>query len=184
MIIRGYEEKDKKSVQKVCIDTAPSCDTDKKKAVTLALYCNSYIEREPQWCYVCENEFGEVKGYILCSPNYKTYETEYRKYYLNNLKKIGMGIYLYKRLELRTIRRFYSRFPAHLHIDIDESMQRQGVGHKLMDALLEKLRSEGIKGVFLICNSKNEKGCGFYEKYGFTIVDRMSGSVAYGMLLY
>lgn len=181
MIIRKYEEKDRKNVQKVCIETAPNCNTDAKKALTLALYCDYYLDFEGGDCFVCATEDGEAGGYIMCAPDYARYEKMFTEHYLNKLKKIKFGLKFYKKSELKAMRKFAADYPAHLHIDISAEYQRQGVGHMLMDALIVKLKADGVKGVFLGCGANNTKGCNFYRKYGFTEIRKMPGSIIFAM---
>ena len=46
----------------------------------------------------------------------------------------------------------------------------KGIGHKLMEFLLGKLKyTSGVKRVELIVNSDNEKAVGFFKKFGFEI---------------
>ena len=77
------------------------------------------------------------------------------------------------------VRKLKKRYPAHLHIDILPVGQRMGIGTALVDRLREKLRSEGIPGVFLICGAKNEKGVNFYRKYGFKEIKKLPGSIIF-----
>lgn len=62
---------------------------------------------------------------------------------------------------------FAKEYLAHLHIDIAGDYQRQGIGTKLIDALIEHLRKKSVKGLMFSVAIDNEKGLGFYRKYGF-----------------
>ena len=58
--------------------------------------------------------------------------------------------------------------PAHLHVDILPKYQGRGWGKKLMDAALEQLRRQEVRGVHLIMAEGNLRGRKFYEeKCGF-----------------
>lgn len=59
------------------------------------------------------------------------------------------------------------QFPAHLHIDILDDWQRKGWGKKLIEALCDELRAEGVKGVHLGMVGTNYGAITFYEKLGF-----------------
>jgi ribosomal protein S18 acetylase RimI-like enzyme len=80
-------------------------------------------------------------------------------------------------------RLFAEQYPAHLHIDILEPYQRQGLGGQLMDALTARLRAKGVPGVMLCVGAGNTKGRRFYSKYGFRRLLRLPGVVVMGLRL-
>jgi GNAT superfamily N-acetyltransferase len=57
--------------------------------------------------------------------------------------------------------------PAHLHIDLLPTYQRQGWGRKLIGALVERLKEMGLTGVWLGMDPKNVDARVFYERLGF-----------------
>jgi ribosomal protein S18 acetylase RimI-like enzyme len=57
--------------------------------------------------------------------------------------------------------------PAHLHIDILETHQRQGWGRKLIGRLVEHMQEEGLDGVWLGLDPKNQDARRFYRRLGF-----------------
>jgi ribosomal protein S18 acetylase RimI-like enzyme len=59
-------------------------------------------------------------------------------------------------------------YPAHLHIDILNEYQRQGIGSRLIQKLENHLKKNQIKGVHLGTSSKNVKAIRFYNKMGFS----------------
>ena len=73
--VRPYKDSDRERVQQICLDNAgcANASADTKK-YTLIMYCNYYIEQEPQNCFVAVNEADEAVGYLLYSENYDTYE--------------------------------------------------------------------------------------------------------------
>ncbi len=62
---------------------------------------------------------------------------------------------------------YLESYPAHMHIDIDPEYQRMGIGRSLIDALVEKLHSEGSKGLMLFVSPENTGAIKFYTSYGF-----------------
>ncbi|MBQ3537223.1 MAG: hypothetical protein IJA39_01470 [Clostridia bacterium] len=58
-----------------------------------------------------------------------------------------------------------------------------GLGHKLTDVLLVHLKGKNVKGVMLTTRIKNKKGRGFYDKYGFTLLEEMKNCAVYGIKL-
>ena len=58
-----------------------------------------------------------------------------------------------------------------------------GLGHKLTDVLLGHLSGKGVKGIMLTTWIKNRKGRGFYDKYGFTLLQETKNCAVYGKKL-
>jgi len=55
------------------------------------------------------------------------------------------------------------------HVAVDETMRRQGVAQAMLNACIEKLRSEGINKFSLVAFKTNEKGNAFWQKQGVYI---------------
>ncbi len=70
-----------------------------------------------------------------------------------------------------------------MHIDIDEKYQRQGLGTKLIDALRAHLAEMNVPGLMLSVGSDNENGQKFYQKYGFTALEKKKQEIVMGMKL-
>jgi ribosomal-protein-alanine N-acetyltransferase len=58
-----------------------------------------------------------------------------------------------------------------LNFVIDEKYQRQGLGQKLFDKILEDSKNNKSESVVLEVKVNNQKGIGFYEKNGFKNVN-------------
>lgn len=58
-----------------------------------------------------------------------------------------------------------------LNFVVDEKYQRQGIGQKLFDEILEDSKINKSESVVLEVKVNNEKGIGFYTKNGFEIVN-------------
>ena len=59
-----------------------------------------------------------------------------------------------------------SKYPAHLHINICDTYQGQGVGTDLVRHFLQRLNQLNIKGVHII-TSANSRNVSFYQRNGF-----------------
>lgn len=179
--VRSYKYKDKDNVRKICLETSEMDKSTKGKCDFITtLYCDYYIEREPHNCFVAVNENDEAIGYILCSTDYYSFKNDIKTDYISKLK-----LSPYSRLlalgDVFISGLFKKNFPAHLHIDILDAYQRQGIGHLLMDALIFHLKHNNIKGVMLCAGSGNTKGISFYKKYGF--IKKMNAFGATAMVL-
>lgn len=54
------------------------------------------------------------------------------------------------------------------HTAVSPDYQRQGIGHKLVEATLQALQKQGINKVNLVAFARNKNGNAFWEKMGFT----------------
>ncbi len=184
MEIRPYKAKDKENVHFVCLNSDGPCKSSERGInFALAVYCDYYIENEPENCFVAADENDKAIGYIISTENFDKFKEIYISDYYTRIKKWE---YRRRKSALRSIiphEKYKEDYPAHLHIDILPEYQRMGLGHKLTDALLEQLKSKDVKGIMLTTWIKNEKGRGFYDKYGFTLLEEMKNCAVYGLRL-
>ena len=184
MIIRPYEEKDKENVRFVCLNSEGPCKSSKRGInFALAVYCDYYIENEPENCFVAAADDGRVIGYVICAEDFDCFKKTFVSNYYPKIKKWE---YRRRKSALRSIiphEKYKEEYPAHLHIDVLPEYQRMGLGHKLTDALLEHLKKKEIKGIMLTTWIRNEKGRGFYDKYGFSLLSEMKNCAVYGFKL-
>lgn len=62
---------------------------------------------------------------------------------------------------------------AELHnIAVEPSRQRKGVGAALFKHFIDKLRNISINNVFLLVRSSNNTAIQFYQRFGFSFLDR------------
>ncbi len=180
--IRGYKENEHKQIQDICIavvDEAFLGQPDMEEKV-LVSYCNYYIEKEPNNCFVAVD--GEkVAGYILCAEDTTKWVENFKKDYIDKAKNEELKKYYEGTTEIPL--KYANEYPAHLHIDLLPEYQRLGLGHKLMNALIEHLKSKGNKGLMLVVGSDNEKGVNFYKKFGFSVLEDLQGAIVMGIKL-
>lgn len=175
--VRPYERKDQSDVQKVCIATGPAnaAHDPKERARLLACFCDYYVEKEPQNCFVLADDDDKAVGYILCAENFNRYYKVFSQEYMGRERQGGLVNSISAWFTTIPLRFYAKRYPAHLHIDILPVYQRQGWGTVLMDVLTNHLRAKSIPAVMLVVGSSNEKGMRFYKKYGFTQVKNIFG---------
>jgi len=185
LTIRPYRLEDKENVRRVCLHAKPGevVEMNPARAASLATFCDYYIECEPQNCFVVADDNDEAVGCIWCAQDYWRYYRRFVKEYLPGMKDAPRGRRIGYWGAAWTPRFLAKKYPAHLHIDVLEAYQRQGLGSRLMDALTAHLRAKNIPGVMLVVSARNEKGMNFYRKYGFTQVLRISRSVVMGLKL-
>lgn len=180
LTVRKYEEKDKEGVRFACLNSDGPAESENFGKFILHTFCDYYIEKEPENCFVLSDD-GNAVGYVICTEDYDTYREVFDKEYLPLNKDLGEELYKWAETSTVIQEKHKNEYPAHLHIDILPEYQRQGWGGKLIDALSEHLKAKGVRGVMLTTGSDNEKGCGFYRKYGFTEVDLIDGEIAFGL---
>jgi ribosomal protein S18 acetylase RimI-like enzyme len=61
-------------------------------------------------------------------------------------------------------------YPSHLHIDLLPRAQGQGNGKRMMQRLLETLKAQGSKAVYLGMHPDNHRAFHFYQKMGFQVI--------------
>lgn len=182
MRIRPYEEKDKESVRFICLNSEGPCDMDATdQFYILTTYCDYYIETEPENCFVAADEDDRAVGYIICTENYDVFRPRFLEYYVTRLDKCDVRYRTGAENSTILQEKYKKEYPAHLHIDLLPEYQRQGVGHQLVDRLLEHLRAKGVPGVMLTVGTSNLVGQNFYRKYGFRQLDQIPGDIAFGI---
>ncbi len=180
--IRPYQKKDREAVEGICVGTSDHFSQNPlMREALLQVFCHYYIEKEPENCFVAADEDDKAVGYILCAENFTEWEQHFRKEYIEPsdnpiTRMMGPGT-------IDGLKNFAADYPAHLHIDLSEDCQRQGLGTRLMDTLLAHLREKDISGVMLCVAADNEKGKSFYYKYGFTELERTEQEIAMGIKL-
>lgn len=182
MTIRPYKEKDRENVRFVCLNSDGPCKAGKRRQnFLLTTYCDYFIEKEGHNCFVAVDENDRAIGYVLCTENYDNYKKVFKEEYLTRFKKYEFAYRKTAVISTLIQSEYKNEYPAHMHIDILPEYQRMGLGHKLMDALCENLKSKGVKGVCLTVWSGNKKGRSFYEKYGFTLLETKASTAVYAL---
>ncbi len=179
MKIRPYTEKDRDDVRYICLNSDGPCDSDEEgQHFLLTTYCDYYIEREQENCFVCTDDDDRAVGYILCAQDFDRFWNTFMSDF-------------YPRLDETTMSRQYAiestvmhkkhkdEYPAHLHIDILPDYQRKGMGRKMTDTLLNHLKNKGVKGLMLCVWKHNKVGQRFYENYGFDRLDENESNIAF-----
>lgn len=166
--VKPYSEKYKEDVKLICMNTGPgSVFTDEKmREYILSTYCYYYIEKEPENVFLIVDENDVAQGYIFGAADFDGYIRAFRPY-LKRVKKTGIGNLLTAIAEISGHLIFKKKYPAHLHINLNEGFRRNGNGSLLMKTQLENMKSKGIKGIMLITGSGNTPAVNFYKKNGF-----------------
>lgn len=184
MRIRKYENKDKEDVRYICLNCDEPFDgPESARVFFLSLFCDYYIEREPDNCFVVVDDADVAVGYIICTENYTKFKSVFLEDYSLRIDEKDTKGRKAAREAIEAYEIFCDDYPAHFHIDILPDYQRMGLGHKLMGTLVEHLKGKNVKGIMLSVWNRNKKGIAFYEKYGFAYLCERQTEVIYGLRL-
>ncbi len=71
----------------------------------------------------------------------------------------------------------------HLHIDLLPEAQGHGLGRKLIQVFIDRLRELNIKGLHLEVGKKNKGAIKFYERVNFKAFKEFEKSIVFTMKL-
>lgn len=180
--IRMYEPKDFERVRMICQETDDSFAAEERE-VLWCLFCDYYVEQEPEHTTVLANDADEAVGYLMIAADWETYKRIYRELYIPRLQQLNRRQTQEKEHNLDALPELWVEYPAHMHIDILPQFQSQGWGARLMDAGCEQLRNLGCPGLMLGVDAANTGAIRFYERYGFLALRRSPGAILYGLKL-
>lgn len=184
MTIRPYQNKDKENVRFVCLNSEGPCDMNEAgQRYIITTYCDYYIEREPQNCFVAADGNDYAVGYILCAESFEAFYPVFLRDYACSFP-LSQPWFFYGAAHSADLQAKYQEdYPAHLHIDLLPEYQRKGLGHKLVDTLAAHLKSKSVPGVMLTVGASNRVGQNFYTKYGFILLESAEDDIAFGLKL-
>ena len=196
--LRPYRPTDLLALYDVCLRTGDSgvdASTLYRDPLLLGhVYAAPYATFHPELSFVLDDGQRAV-GYVLGVPDSRAYAARCEDEWSPLLRG------LYPRPDesdssrdgrlLRLVHRGYrapesgwlEAYPAHLHIDLLPEAQGNGNGRRLIGALLEALRAQGVPGVHLGVGTRNVRAQGFYQRLGFRLLESGEGALIYGMLV-
>ena len=124
-------------------------------------------------------------GYVLCVVDLDDYAEQMQTLYLPLVRKVSSSDYFHFLAESKIAERYVRHgYTAHLHINVLEDYQRQGLGTQLIKTLEQKLTDNFVEGVYLICAKNSKEARAFYEKNGYEDIDYLANAVVYGKKFY
>ncbi|KAG1755556.1 acyl-CoA N-acyltransferase [Suillus lakei] len=184
-IIRPATKADEFALSNICLLTAnagtSSKDLHSHPALPGLIYALPYVNLESTWGFVLDDD-GEVVGYTLGAFDTRKFEKSAETDWWPSLRARYGPLLQVPDAALTTADRTYINTiitiprasdttmafaPAHLHIDILPSHQRQGWGRKLIGRAMENLKANGVKSVWLGMDPKNMAAAAFYGRLGF-----------------
>ena len=183
MMIRPCKPGDADRLEYICLHASedPMTDNPLFREAVLEVFCRYYIAFEAENCFVAVDEQNEAQGYILCAPAFCDYEKRLRSYLSDRTANPVLS--MMAEGTLNGLRPYASQYPAHLHIDLLPACQGQGIGRKLIRTLCDHLGKDETGGLMLNVSNTNTGAIRFYEKCGFSLLEKGERECAYGIRL-
>jgi ribosomal protein S18 acetylase RimI-like enzyme len=191
--VRPYLPSDFCAIYRICHLTSPAAaDPASNAELHGHFYAGPYIHYEPDLCFVLTGD-EEPCGYVLGARDSTVFAARMEQEWLPPLRKryplrppedASHDAENIKRMHAgRSVNKgLVATYPAHLHIDLLPLAQDKKMGHKLMDAFLDRLTTLSVAGVYLGTNTDNARAVAFYERAGFQSKVN-NGSVLFTMRL-
>ncbi len=167
MHIRKFSVKDTADFKKICLITANACEKSEcEQNFLLNMYCNYYIENEPDFCIALADGNDVPVGYLLCSSDFSSYLKNIRPY-IKTIRKQSFVKYIFALGEIASHMPAAFKYKAHMHIDILPEYTSQGYGSLLISEIKRILKESNIRGLMLVVSKDNGKAVRFYQRNGF-----------------
>jgi len=154
------------------------------------IFVGPYLELEPGLSLILEDDRG-VCGYAFGALDSKTfyarYEKEWRPLLCDGYPmpkgdptswSRAQTVYAWYHQPNYYYPEPYSQYPSHMHIDLLERARGVGLGRKMMETVMARLREQGSPGVHLGVSSRNLPAQAFYRALGFHDLIRVGDSKA------
>jgi ribosomal protein S18 acetylase RimI-like enzyme len=195
--IRPYRPGDESALASICLRTAASGDDAtgllEDDDIWASMFLLPYLEHDPAFASVVEDDDGELGGYIVAAADTDAYESWFAETWWPRFAQRwpepaqeltpqdGLLRYAYSRRS--GLNPHAAAYPAHLHIDLLPEFQRQGFGRRLIETLQRQLRKADITGLHAVPSADNAGALTFYERLGYTELSPEPGIVVFGIEL-
>ncbi|MEO2035199.1 MAG: GNAT family N-acetyltransferase [Planctomycetaceae bacterium] len=196
--IRDYRPGDEQAANYVCLKTGDRGKDGepfyKEDPDALGrVYVAPYLKFSPELALILEDNEG-VCGYALATLNSRDFFDRYEKEWRPPLceqfpdpsgdpstwNRVQQVHHLYHEPDYFCPEP-YEEYPSHLHIDFLQRVRGQGMGRKMIDELIARLRSMDSPGVHLGMSNVNDAAYGFYVALGFKELIRHGNAIYMGM---
>ncbi len=194
--IRQYHPSDLTSLYRICLKTGDSgkdaCNIYSDPDLLGHIYAGPYVLFESDLCFVVTDS-DKPFGYILGTRNsekfYDKCEQEWfpilrNQYVLPNEEDNSKQAIIIRRLHQKfETEPNLEDYPAHLHIDLLPEAQGHGLGRKLIEVFIDKLKELNVKGLHLGVGKKNQNAINFYERVGFFMFKELDHAIIFAKKL-
>lgn len=179
-------------IREICCEAADGGmglgDADRQTFFGL-FWAGPYEALESDWSLVAFEE-GKIVGYLTGSPDTKRFERRRRwrwdlpllvRAFFGDFpfnddvllflrRRLGLGAAPNSRFSTATKDRLRREFPAHLHMNLTASARGRGIGRRLIEEFVARLRARGIRGIHVFCGRGPLE---FYRKTGFETLESL-----------
>ena len=201
--IRNYRPDDLDAIYRICLETGDAgkdaTQIYRDPKLLGHVYAAPYGTYAAESALVLEDDEG-VGGYILGPVDTRAFEKKLEGVWWPRLRVIypdpsrakveswsgDERMHYLIHHPSRAPRRIAEPYPSHLHIDLLPRLQGQGLGRKLIDAWLSRMREMGSIGAHLGVGPANARAVKFYHAYGFEEIERLGppfNVIYFGMTL-
>lgn len=149
------------------------------------IFVGPYLSYEPEFALIAEDAEG-ICGYALGARDsrafYQRYEHEWRPALCaqfpaptgdpTHWTRVQQVYHWYHHPDYFCPEP-YASYPSHLHIDLLERARGGGLGRKMLEQVMDKLRQQGSPGAHLGVSLLNIPAQGFYQRLGFAELARV-----------
>ncbi len=194
--IRPYHPSDFVSYYRICLKTADSGKDGtalyKDPDLIGHFYAGPYAVLEPDICFTltCDDD---PCGYIIGAKDSAAFAGRCEEEWFPELRKRYAlpaeddDSHDAKIIRLihkgQVVKEEVKDYPAHLHIDLLPIAQGQGLGRKIINTFIDRLKELDVPALHLEVGKRNEGAVKFYERVGFHLVKEYEYSIAFGMRL-
>jgi ribosomal protein S18 acetylase RimI-like enzyme len=181
--VRRYRDEDAQAVADICVRTADAgrdaTGIYQDPAILDHLFAAPYIALDPDLAFVLDDGTGRAVGYVLGTDDTHRFADRFRDEWLPRVagqhapapagEPVGpdelMAWLLHNpdRLKVQGL----EAYPAHLHIDLLPSHQRQGHGSTLLHRLVRELAGRNTPALHVGMLTSNTAARKFYDRLGF-----------------
>ncbi len=187
MKIRPYEKRDFRYVQDICMAFSPYAeeDTPVNRAAHCAMYCDYYLDFQPEYCFVAVDDEDIPVGYLLCVVDMDQYQDCMHEMYLPLVKKVSGGDYFRFLAETKVCERYVRQgYTAHIYLNVLSDYSPDEGCAQLLHAAESRLQEIFVEGLYVIVGQKDKAMRTFFEAQGYEDIDYLTGLVVYGKKLY
>jgi ribosomal protein S18 acetylase RimI-like enzyme len=157
------------------------------------IFVGPYLSYEPELSLVLEDDQG-ISGYALAALDSRTFYARYDQHWRPGLcdefprpsgdpaawTRAAIVHSWYHQPDYFCPEP-YEAYPSHMHIDLLQRARGQGVGRRMMEQMMDRLRQRGSPGAHLCVDALNTPALGFYRRLGFHELAR-TGTMANGSI--
>lgn len=194
--IRPYHPSDLVALYRICLQTgksgADATNLFKDPDLIGHHYVAPYALLEPQVCFTLTHSHAPC-GYIVGTTDSQFFYDRCEKEWFPVLRRrYPLPAEDDDSWDARIIRLIHQGhkvnpdcvdYPAHLHIDLLPVAQGKGMGRKLMDVFMDRLRSLSVPALHLGVGKSNVGAIKFYERMGFHRIKEYEKSILFGIRL-